>query len=149
RLPGRIGADVRVGDLARPPDSNDRPPEDVAILDTPALNASIGHGDVDEGEHAGVLSDRVVLLFGDEASNLIVEARRVTESVCDIIAPENADLRLVGGARRWLPQIDPQVLGLIERVGELLRGHVRNLPGGDLVDIAETKRSHAAPGGCQ
>src|SRR5262249_43418203 len=96
-LPVRIGHRVGVAGFASPSDGHDRPPEIVAILDTPGTNGGVGHGDVEQREHPSVLTDRVVLLYCDDPGDLVEKARRVPQATGDVIAPENPDLRLVSG----------------------------------------------------
>src|SRR6059036_3610073 len=75
RLPVRVSDCIRVAVAVACTNGDDRPPESVAVLDAPGLDAGVGHGDVDEREHPGVRSDRIVLLRGDDPGDLVVQAR--------------------------------------------------------------------------
>src|SRR5207245_1247793 len=121
--------------------------EVVAVLDAPATNAGVGHGDVDQREHPSVLADGVVFLFGDDPGDLVVEARRVPQATGNVIAPENADLRLVRGA--LAARLRAQALRLVVGQAVLQAVQARNGSNRDGIGAGDAERAHVAPGGRQ
>ena len=62
RRPGRVGRRVGVAVGVGGADRGHRPPEVVLVLGVPGGDEGVGHGDVQQGEQAGV-ADQVELLF--------------------------------------------------------------------------------------
>ena len=67
----------------------------------------------------------------------------------NVVTPEQANLGLVRRARGGHRQVRPQVLDLIERLGELIRVHVRDSRYRNGVSAGDAEGGHAAPGRCQ
>ena len=142
RQPVAVGL-LFIIDLVGGADRRHRTPELVAILAVPTDDGSVGQGDVQEREEAGVLRQGRLAALGDFLGDLVPVTRR--RAGARVVIPEPGDDGLLG--RPTDAALVAEALHLRQVADELLTAKRRRRRGADRLRLVDAERCDLAPGG--
>ena len=93
-----IAGASRPGARVRLPDAGDRTPHSVVIFRLPDGDSGVGHGHVHQGQQPRQLDAIGSHLVGEVHRDLIIQSRWRAQARRTVVRPEDARVRLVGGA---------------------------------------------------